>query len=139
MVKLRKIEEKIPKKPNLCSGDQREFCLSTRTFSIYRSRRVTTPCVESVSSEKLRLKIMTIWALKNPRLLSENYKKMPPIPFKKLTKRGGPQKFSFLFPLNANRTNRCAHVYMVHGHDWRTVCSVCATGARVAQSFPSNS
>jgi len=28
---------------------------------------------------------------------------------------------------------------MVHGHVWRTVCSVCATGARVAQPVPCNS
>ena len=31
-----------------------------------------------------------------------------------------------------------AHVAVVHVHVWRTLCSVCKTGARVAQSFPSN-
>jgi hypothetical protein len=28
---------------------------------------------------------------------------------------------------------------MVHGHVWRTLCSVCATGARVVQPVPCNS
>jgi len=27
------------------------------------------------------------------------------------------------------------NVAVVHGHVWRTLCSVCATGARVAQHF----
>ena len=39
------------------------------------------------------------------------------------------------FPLNGNRAYVCAHVVVVRGHDWRTFCSVFATGARVAQSF----
>ena len=43
------------------------------------------------------------------------------------------------FPLNETCTNVYAHVAVVREHVWRTVCSVCATGARVAQSFPSNS
>ena len=42
-------------------------------------------------------------------------------------------------PPNGNRANKYAHVVVVREHVWRTVCSVCATGARVAQSFPSNS
>ena len=43
------------------------------------------------------------------------------------------------FPLNETCTNVYAHVVVVRVHVWRTLCSVCATGARVAQSFPSNS
>ena len=43
------------------------------------------------------------------------------------------------FSLNGNSANVYAHVPMCHVHVWRTLCSVCATGARVAQSFPSNS
>ena len=43
------------------------------------------------------------------------------------------------YPLNGNRANVYAHVVVVREHVWRTVCSVCATGARVAQSFLSNS
>ena len=43
------------------------------------------------------------------------------------------------FPLNGSCTNVHAHVVVHSVHVWRTVCSVCATGARVAQSFPSNS
>ena len=43
------------------------------------------------------------------------------------------------FPLNGNRANVYAHVVVVRKHEWRTVCSVYATGARVAQSFLSNS
>ena len=39
------------------------------------------------------------------------------------------------FPLNGTCTNVYAHVVMRSEHAWRTVCSVCATGARVAQSF----
>ena len=35
--------------------------------------------------------------------------------------------------------NVYTHVAVVRVHVWRTLCSVCATGARVAQSFPSNS
>ena len=36
-------------------------------------------------------------------------------------------------PQDGNRANVYSHVSVVHGHVWRTVCSVCATGARVAQ------
>ena len=43
------------------------------------------------------------------------------------------------FPLNGNRANVYAHVVVVREHGWRMLCSVCATGARVAQSFLSNS
>ena len=43
------------------------------------------------------------------------------------------------FPLNGTCTNVYAHVVVVRKHVWRTVCSVCAYGARVAQSFPTNS
>ena len=43
------------------------------------------------------------------------------------------------FPLDETCANVYAHVVMVRGHVWRTLCSVFATGARVAQSFPSNS
>ena len=42
-------------------------------------------------------------------------------------------------PLNENRANVYAHVVVVREHVWRTLCSVCKTGARVAQSVPSNS
>ena len=42
------------------------------------------------------------------------------------------------FPLNRNRADVYAHVVVVREHAWRTLCSVCATGARVAQSVPSN-
>ena len=42
-------------------------------------------------------------------------------------------------PLSGTCTNVYAHVATVRVHVWRTVCRVCATGARVAQSFPSNS
>ena len=43
------------------------------------------------------------------------------------------------FPLNGNRTNVQKHVVVVYEHVWRTVCSVCATGARVAQPVACNS
>ena len=43
------------------------------------------------------------------------------------------------FTLNETCTNVYAHVVVVRVHVWRTLCSVGATGARVAQSFPSNS
>ena len=36
-------------------------------------------------------------------------------------------------PQNGNRANRYGRMATVHGHVWRTLCSVCATGARVAQ------
>ena len=42
-------------------------------------------------------------------------------------------------PLNGNPANVYAHVVVVREHVWRMLCSVCATGARVAQSFLSNS
>ena len=42
-------------------------------------------------------------------------------------------------PQDGNRANRYEHVVMVHEHVWRTVCSVCATGARVAHPVPCNS
>ena len=42
-------------------------------------------------------------------------------------------------PQDGNRANRYRHMAVVHGHDWRTLCSVCASGARVAQPLPCNS
>ena len=42
-------------------------------------------------------------------------------------------------PQDGNRANQYSHVAMVHEHDWRTVCSVCAPGARVAHPVPCNS
>ena len=42
-------------------------------------------------------------------------------------------------PQDGNRANVYGHVAVVHGHVWRTLCSVCATGARVAQPVPCNS
>ena len=42
-------------------------------------------------------------------------------------------------PQDGNRTNGYKHVAVVHEHVWRTVCSVCATGARVARPVPCNS
>jgi len=39
---------------------------------------------------------------------------------------------------DGNRANKHRHVAMVHGHDWRPVCSVCATGARVSRPVPRN-
>ena len=38
-----------------------------------------------------------------------------------------------------NRANVYSHVAVVHEHVLRTLCSVCATGARVAQPVPCNS
>ena len=43
------------------------------------------------------------------------------------------------FLLNGTCANVYAHVAVVREHVRRTVCSVCATGARVAHPFPSNS
>ena len=42
-------------------------------------------------------------------------------------------------PQDGNRANAYGYVAAVHGHVWRTVCSVCATGVRVAQPVPCNS
>ena len=42
-------------------------------------------------------------------------------------------------PQDGNRSNKYKHVAVVHGHVWRTLCSVCATGARVARPVPCNS
>jgi hypothetical protein len=42
-------------------------------------------------------------------------------------------------PQDGNRANRMAHVTVAHVHVWRTLCSVCATGARVAQPVRCNS
>ena len=42
-------------------------------------------------------------------------------------------------PQDGNRANRYGHVAVVHEHVWRTLCSVCATGARVARPVPCNS
>ena len=39
------------------------------------------------------------------------------------------------FSHNGTCTNMHAHVAVVREHVWRTVCSVCATGARVAHPF----
>jgi hypothetical protein len=42
-------------------------------------------------------------------------------------------------PQDGNRANGYGHVAVVHGHVWRTLCSVCKTGARVAQPVLCNS
>ena len=42
-------------------------------------------------------------------------------------------------PQDGNRANVYGHVAVVHEHVWRTLCSVCATGARVARPVPCNS
>ena len=42
-------------------------------------------------------------------------------------------------PQDGNRANVYEHVYVVYEHVWRTLCSVCATGARVARPVPCNS
>ena len=42
-------------------------------------------------------------------------------------------------PQDGNRANGYRYVYMVPEHVWRTLCSVCATGARVAQPSLCNS
>ena len=42
-------------------------------------------------------------------------------------------------PLKTNRANKYAHVPLCRGRECRTVCSVCAYGARVVHHFPSNS
>ena len=39
------------------------------------------------------------------------------------------------FPLNGNPANVYAHVVVVREHVWRTLCSVCAMCALVAQPF----
>jgi hypothetical protein len=41
--------------------------------------------------------------------------------------------------LDENRVNVYEHIVFVHEHVWRTLCSVCATGARVAHPVPCNS
>ena len=43
------------------------------------------------------------------------------------------------FSIDGDRADRYGHVAVMHGHVWRTLCSVCATGARVAQPVPCNS
>ena len=48
-------------------------------------------------------------------------------------------RVSLTVSLKTNRTNKYAHVPMCRKHVWRTVRSVCAYGAHVAKSFPSNS
>ena len=42
-------------------------------------------------------------------------------------------------PQDGYRANRYRHVAVVREHLWRTLCSVCATGARVAHPVPCNS
>jgi hypothetical protein len=42
-------------------------------------------------------------------------------------------------PQDGNRANKYSYVAVVHEHVWRTLCSVCATGARVALPVPCNS
>ena len=42
-------------------------------------------------------------------------------------------------PHDGNRANKNGHVAVVRRHVWRTLCSVCATGARVARPVPCNS
>ena len=37
---------------------------------------------------------------------------------------------------DGNRANRYGYMAVVHEHVWRTLCSVCATGARVAHPVP---
>jgi len=42
-------------------------------------------------------------------------------------------------PQDGNRTNVYVCVAVVYEHVWRTLCSVCATSARVARPVPCNS
>ena len=42
-------------------------------------------------------------------------------------------------PQDGNRANGYGHMAVVHGHVWRTLCSVCATGVRVAHPVSCNS
>ena len=42
-------------------------------------------------------------------------------------------------PQDGNRAHTYSHVAVVHERVWRTLCSVCATGARVAHPVPCNS
>ena len=42
-------------------------------------------------------------------------------------------------PQDGNRANMYEHPMVVHEHVWRTLCSVCATSARVAHPVPCNS
>ena len=42
-------------------------------------------------------------------------------------------------PHDGNRANWYGHAFVVREHVWRTLCSVCATGARVARPVPCNS
>ena len=42
-------------------------------------------------------------------------------------------------PQDGNRANVNGHVATEYEHVWRTLCSVCATGARVARPVPCNS
>jgi hypothetical protein len=49
-----------------------------------------------------------------------------------------PGRVGVKIPQDGNRTNVHGHVAMVHEHVWRTLCSVCATGARVAHPVPCN-
>ena len=51
----------------------------------------------------------------------------------------GKVRVGMKIPQDGNRANQYRHVAVVHGHDWRTLCSVCKTGARVAQPVPCNS
>ena len=44
----------------------------------------------------------------------------------------GKARVGVKIPQDGNRANRYGHVAVVHEHDWRTLCSVCATCARVA-------
>ena len=46
----------------------------------------------------------------------------------------GPARVGLKFPLDETCTNKYAHVVVVREHVWRTVCSVYAYGARVAQT-----
>ena len=41
-------------------------------------------------------------------------------------------------PQDGNRANKYRHVAVMHEHVWRTLCSVCATGARVSRPVPRN-
>jgi hypothetical protein len=42
-------------------------------------------------------------------------------------------------PQDGNCANVYGHVAVVYEHVWRTLCSVCATGARVVWPVPCNS
>jgi hypothetical protein len=90
----------------------------------------------AVFVRRARVLLTTVYATRNLSFWRFHRHRHPVVSTRCFT---GMVRVGVKIPHDGNHANKYGHVAVVHGHVWRTVCSVCATGARVAQPVPCNS